>query len=80
MTGPNGQTHIRTNTSELTCYDKRCLEINLAARSVQFIGDKTTRIPGNIDVSSSAVTPVAFRQIAVTASLAGGVGSGQDRD
>ncbi|WP_247748098.1 hypothetical protein [Ruegeria sp. R13_0] len=69
MTGPNGQIRIWINTSGLTCYDTSCLEIN-----------QTTRIPGNIDVGSGTVTPDEFRQMVITASLAGGIGSGQDRD
>lgn len=79
-TGPDGQARIQINTSGLTCYDTRCLDINPAARSVRSIGNKTTRIPGNINVSSGTVTPDEFRQMAITASLAGGIGSGQDRD
>ncbi|WP_419740767.1 hypothetical protein [Ruegeria sp.] len=80
VTGPDGQARIQINTSGLTCYERRCLDINPAARSVRSIGNKTTRIPGNIDVSSGTVTPDEFRQMAITASLAGGIGSGQDRD
>lgn len=76
VTGPGGQTLIQINTSGLTCYNTRCLDINPAARSVRQIGNRTTGIPGNIDVSDGTVTPAEFEQMGITASLAGGVGSG----
>ncbi|SLN46239.1 hypothetical protein [Ruegeria meonggei] len=79
VTGPDGQPRIQISTSGLTCYNNRCLDINPAARSVRQIGNRTTRIPGNIDVSSGSVTPGEFRQMATTASLAGGEGSQSDR-
>lgn len=79
VTGPDGQARIQINTSGLTCYDTRCLDINPAARSVRSIGNRTTRIPRNIDVSNGTVTPAEFKQLGVTASLAGGVGSRSDR-
>jgi hypothetical protein len=76
VTGPDGQTRIQINTAGLTCYNNRCLDINPAARSVRQIGNRTTRIPAGIDVSSSTVTPAEFQQMGTAASLAGGVGSG----
>ncbi|MCA0929482.1 hypothetical protein [Ruegeria profundi] len=76
VTGPDGQTRIQINTSGLTCYDNKCLDINPAARSVRQIGNRTTSIPRNIDVSSGSVTPAEFAQMSTAASLAGGVGSG----
>ncbi|WP_120634714.1 hypothetical protein [Ruegeria sp. EL01] len=79
VTGPDGQAGIQINTSGLTCYDTRCLDINPAARSVRSIGNRTTGIPRNINVSDGIVTPAEFKQIGVVASLAGGVGSGSDR-
>ncbi|WP_377192222.1 hypothetical protein [Ruegeria meonggei] len=79
VTGPDGQPRIQISTSGLTCYNNRCLDIKPAARSVRQIGNRTTRIPGNIDVSSGSVTPGEFRQMATTASLAGGEGSQSDR-
>ncbi|WP_170772872.1 hypothetical protein [Ruegeria lacuscaerulensis] len=79
VTGPDGQQRIQINTSGMTCYDTRCLYIDPAARSVRSNGLRTTRIPGNIDVSSGTVTPDEFRQMGVAASLAGGVGSASDR-
>lgn len=79
VTGPDGQARIQINTSGLTCYNTRCLDINPAARSVRSIGNRTTGIPGNIDVSDGTVTPDEFRQLGITASLAGGEGSQSDR-
>ncbi|NOD33158.1 MULTISPECIES: hypothetical protein [unclassified Ruegeria] len=79
VTGPDGQSRIEINLSGLTCYQNRCLDINPAARSVRQIGNRTTRIPASIDVSDGYVTPAEFRQMATTASLAGGQGSGNDR-
>ncbi|WP_420585755.1 hypothetical protein [Ruegeria sp.] len=79
VTGPDGQTFIQINTSGLTCYNNKCLDINPAARSVRQIGNRTTRIPGNINVSDGTVTPEEFRQLGITASLAGGEGSQSDR-
>ncbi|MFY2824414.1 hypothetical protein [Ruegeria sp. MALMAid1280] len=76
VTGPDGQTRIQISTSGLTCYNNRCLDINPAARSVRQIGNRTTRIPGSIDVSDGTVTPAEFQQMGVTAALAGGVGEG----
>lgn len=76
VTGQDGQTRIQINTSGLTCYNNRCLDINPAARSVRQIGNRTTGIPRNIDVSSGSVTPAEFEQMGTAASLAGGVGSG----
>ncbi|WP_037314343.1 hypothetical protein [Ruegeria halocynthiae] len=79
VTGPDGQPRIQISTSGLTCYETRCLDINPAARSVRMIGNRTTRIPGNIDVSSGSVTPAEFRRLGEVASLAGGMGSRGDR-
>ena len=79
VTGPDGQARIQINTSGLTCYDTRCLDINPAARSVRSVGGRTTGIPGNIDVSDGTVTPAEFRRIGEVASLAGGMGSRGDR-
>ncbi len=79
VTGPDGQARIQINTSGLTCYNNRCLDINPAARSVRQIGNRTTRIPGNISVSDGTVTPEEFRQLGIAASLAGGEGSQSDR-
>ncbi|WP_170411628.1 hypothetical protein [Ruegeria atlantica] len=79
VTGANGQTEIQINTSGLTCYDTRCLDINPAARSVRSVGNKTTGIPRDINVSNGTVTPADFRRLGEIASLAGGMGSGGDR-
>ena len=79
VTGPDGQARIQINTDGLTCYETRCLDINLSARSVRSIGNRTIGIPGSIDVSDGTVTPGEFKQMGVAASLAGGVGSGSDR-
>lgn len=79
VTGPDGQARIQINTSGLTCYDTRCLDINPSARSVRSIGNRTTRIPGNIDVSSGTLTPAEFRRLGEIAALAGGMGSRGDR-
>ncbi|WP_170329671.1 hypothetical protein [Ruegeria arenilitoris] len=76
VTGPDGQPRIQISTSGLTCYNNRCLDINPAARSVRQIGNRTTRIPRDIDVSDGTVTPAEFEQMGVTAALAGGVGEG----
>ncbi|WP_170506248.1 hypothetical protein [Ruegeria arenilitoris] len=76
VTGPDGQERIQINTSGLTCYNTKCLDINPAARSVRQIGNRTTGIPRDIDVSSGTVAPAEFEQMGITASLAGGVGSG----
>ncbi|KIC45103.1 MAG: hypothetical protein AB3N07_00200 [Ruegeria sp.] len=78
VTGPDGQPRIQINTSGLTCYEQRCLDINPAARSVRQVGNRTTGIPGNINVSSGTVTPDEFKQMGVAASLAGGMGSRGD--
>ena len=80
VTGPDGQPHIQINTAGLTCFDNKCLDINPAARSVRQIGNRTTRIPGTIDVQDGTVTPEEFRQLGITAALAGGEGSQNDRD
>ena len=79
VTGPDGQTRIQINTSGLTCYDTRCLDINPTARSVRSVGNRTTGIPGNINVSDGTVTPAEFRRLGEVASLAGGMGSRGDR-
>lgn len=79
VSGPDGQARIQINTAGLTCYNTRCLDIDPAARSVRSIGNRTTRIPGNIDVSTGTVTPAEFEQLGITAALAGGVGSRGDR-
>ena len=79
VTGPDGQARIQINTSGLTCYNNRCLDIDPAARSVRQIGNRTTGIPRNIDVSDGTVTPDEFRQLGTVASLAGGEGSQSDR-
>ncbi|CUK07602.1 hypothetical protein RUE5091_02968 [Ruegeria denitrificans] len=79
VTGPDGQTFIQINTSGLTCYNTKCLDINPAARSVRQIGNRRTQIPGNINVSDGTVTPDEFRQLGIAASLAGGEGSQSDR-
>jgi len=79
VTGPDGQARIQINTSGLTCYNNRCLEINPAANSVRQIGNRTTRIPANISVRDGTVTPEEFRQLGITAALAGGEGSQSDR-
>ncbi len=79
VTGPDGQARIQINTSGLTCYNTRCLDIDPFARTVRSIGNRTTRIPGNISVSDGTVTPAEFEQLGVTASLAGGMGSQGDR-
>ena len=76
VTGPDGQARIQINTSGLTCYNTRCLDINPAARSVRQVGNRTTGIPRDIDVSSGTVTPAEFERMGIAASLAGGVGSG----
>ncbi len=76
VTGPDGQARIQINTSGLTCYNNRCLDINPAARSVRQVGNRTTGIPRDIVVSSGSVTPAEFEQMGIAASLAGGVGSG----
>ncbi|WP_281973287.1 hypothetical protein [Ruegeria faecimaris] len=78
VTGPDGQPRIEISTNGLTCYDRRCLDINPAARSVRMIGNRTTRIPAEIDVSDNLVTPAEFRRLGQVASLAGGVGSRGD--
>lgn len=79
VTGPDGQARIQINTSGLTCYETRCLDINPARRSVRSIGNRTIRIPSNIDVSSGTVTVAEFKQLGTAALLAGGVGSQSDR-
>lgn len=79
VTGPDGQQRIQINTSGLTCYDGRCLDIDPRARTVRMVGNRATRIPSNVNVSSGTVTPEEFRQLGVSASLAGGVGSQGDR-
>ncbi|WP_170479536.1 hypothetical protein [Ruegeria arenilitoris] len=79
-TGPDGQQRIQINTSGLTCYETRCLDIDPAARTVRSVGNRTTGIPSNINVSSGTVTPAEFKQLGVTASLAGGMGSRENRD
>lgn len=79
ITGPDGQSRIQINTSGLTCYQTRCLDINPAARSVRSIGNRTIRVPGNIDVSSGTVTVDEFKQLGTAAMLAGGAGSQGDR-
>lgn len=79
ITGPDGQARIQINTSGLTCYNTKCLDVNPAARSVRQVGNRTTGIPGNINVSDGTVTPAEFEQMGVAASLAGGMGSRGDR-
>ncbi len=79
VTGPDGLARIQINTSGLTCYETRCLDINPSARSVRSIGNRTIRIPGNIDVSDGTVTVAEFRELGTKAMLAGGVGSQSDR-
>lgn len=79
ITGPDGQARIQINTTGLTCYQTRCLDIDPAARSVRSIGNRATRIPGNIDVSDGTVTIAEFTEMGTRAMLAGGVGSGGDR-
>ncbi len=79
VTGPDGQQQIQINTSGLTCYNTRCLDINPVARSVRSIGNRTIGIPRNINVSDGTVTPAEFEQMGVAASLAGGMGSRGDR-
>ncbi len=79
VTGPDGQARIQINTSGLTCYETRCLDINPAARSVRSIGSRTIRIPGNIDVTDGTVTVSEFRELGTAALLAGGTGSQSDR-
>ena len=79
VTGPDGQPRIQINTSGLTCYNNKCLDINPFARSVRQIGNRTTGIPGNIDTSDGTVTPDEFRQLGTVAALAGGEGSQSDR-
>ncbi|WP_170562026.1 hypothetical protein [Ruegeria atlantica] len=79
VTGPDGQARIQINTAGLTCYDTRCLDINPAARSVRSVGNRTTGIPRDIDVSNGTVTPADFRRLGEIASLAGGMGSRGDR-
>ncbi|MBO9445827.1 hypothetical protein [Ruegeria sp. R14_0] len=79
VTGPDGQARIQINTSGLTCYNTRCLDINPAARSVRSVGNRTTGIPGDINVSDGTVTPAEFRRLGEVAALAGGMGSRGDR-
>ncbi|MGI9368204.1 MAG: hypothetical protein ACR2O2_05140 [Ruegeria sp.] len=78
VTGPNGETLIQINTSGLTCYNSRCLDINTGG-SVRGVGRKATRIPSGINVSDGTVTPDEFRRLSEAANLAGGMGSGGDR-
>ncbi|MGV6805006.1 MAG: hypothetical protein ACWA49_12425 [Ruegeria sp.] len=78
VTGPDGQARIQINTSGLTCYQTRCLDINPAARSVRMVGNRTTGIPSNINVSDGTVTPAEFRRLGEVAMLAGGMGSRGD--
>lgn len=80
VTGPDGQPRIQINTSGLTCYDNRCLDIDPAARSVRSVGSRTIPIARNISVSDGTVTPAEFRQMATATMLAGGTGSNEDRD
>lgn len=79
VTGPDGQARIQINTSGLTCYQTRCLDINPASRSVRMVGNRTTGIPRGIDVSDGTVTPAEFRRLGEVALLAGGTGSRGDR-
>lgn len=79
VTGPDGQARIQIVPDGLTCYDRRCLDIDPRARSVRQVGNRATRIPGNINVSTGRVTPDEFRQMGIAASLAGGMGSRGDR-
>ena len=79
VTGPDGQARIQINTSGLTCYKTRCLDIDPFARTVRSIGNRTIGIPGNINVSDGTVTPAEFEQMGVQAMLAGGIGSREDR-
>jgi len=80
VTGPDGQPRIQINTSGLTCYENRCLDIDPRYRTVRSVGSRTIRIPGNINVSDGTVTPDEFRQMGTAALLAGGIGSRSDRD
>ncbi len=80
VTGPDGQPRIQINTSGLTCYNTRCLDIDPSGRTVRSIGSRTIRIPGDIDVSSGTITPAQFTQLGTAALLAGGTGSREDRD
>ncbi|MDA7965858.1 hypothetical protein [Ruegeria sp.] len=79
VTGPDGQPRIQINTSGLTCYNTRCLDIDPAARSLRSIGNRTISIPGNIDVSDGTVTVAEFQQMGTAALLAGGEGSPENR-
>ncbi len=79
VSGPDGQVQIQINTSGLTCYENRCLDINPAARSVRSVGTRTIRIPGNINVSDGTITPAEFKQLGTATLLAGGTGSRGDR-
>ncbi|EEE39186.1 hypothetical protein RKLH11_3033 [Rhodobacteraceae bacterium KLH11] len=79
VTGSDGQARIQINTSGLTCYETRCLDIDPVARSVRSVGSRTIGIPGNIDVSDGTITADEFRQLGTAALLAGGIGSRGDR-
>ncbi|WP_299984046.1 hypothetical protein [uncultured Ruegeria sp.] len=79
VTDPNGQARIQINTAGLTCYETRCLDINLAARSVRSVGSRTIGIPANIDINGGTITPDEFKQLGTAALLAGGAGSSGDR-
>lgn len=78
VVGPDGQARIQINASGLTCYDNRCLDIDPVARSIRQVGYRTTGIPRGIDVSDGTVTPEEFRKMGIAASLAGGMGSGDN--
>ena len=73
VTGPDGQARIQINTSGLTCYENSCLNINPYDRSINSVGNRTIRAPGNIDVSDGTVTPEEFKQMYLAARMAGGV-------
>lgn len=79
VTGPDGQPRIQINTTGLTCYQTRCLDIDPDARSVRMMGNRTTGIPREIDVRDGTVTPAQFRRMGEVAMLAGGMGSRGDR-
>ncbi len=79
VTSPDGQVQIQINTSGLTCYENRCLDINPAGRSVRSVGTRTIGIPGNINVSNGTITPAEFQQLGTATLLAGGMGSRGDR-
>ena len=74
-----GITRIQVNTSGLTYYETNCFDINRSACSVRSIGNRTFRIPGNIDVSNGTVAVTAFEHRGTAAMLAGRAESKGDR-